>query len=178
MRLGGQVEHGRRPMLGEHARDRVAIGDVAAHERHARIVERSVEVQQAARVGQLVDDDEAVGGVVEGVANEVGADEPGAAGDEQSAHGRTGNRGDAEHCSASRVSARSVELVTLDRRTFRIQQREPQLLRERIDGRAAALPRAFGLEAQVADAAAPRRDARGRWRGSRSGRRAPDRAGG
>src|SRR5436190_3724425 len=47
---------------------------------------------------------------------------------------------------------------TLDRRALRILQREPELLRERVDRRARALPRAFGLEAQVADAAAPRRD--------------------
>ena len=49
----------------------------------ARIVERPLEVQQAAGVGQLVDDDEAVGGVREGVVDEIGADEPGAAGDEE-----------------------------------------------------------------------------------------------
>ena len=44
------------------------------------------------------------------------------------------------------------------RRALRILQRQPQFLGERLDGRAAALPRAFGLEPQVADAAAPRRD--------------------
>ena len=74
----------------------------------------------------------------ERVVNEVGADEAGAAGDEQ------------------------MPVVTLDSirlsRALRILQREPQLLRQRIDGRAAALPGAFGLEPQVADAAAPRRD--------------------
>ena len=41
------------------------------------------EVQQAAGVGQLVDDDDAIGGVRERVVNEIGADEPGAAGDEE-----------------------------------------------------------------------------------------------
>ena len=45
-----------------------------------------LEVQQAARVGQLVDDDDAVGGVVERVLDEVGADEAGAAGDEERSH--------------------------------------------------------------------------------------------
>src|SRR5947207_10348528 len=49
-------------------------------------------------------------------------------------------------------------LTTSDRGAFRILQREPQLLRERIDGRARALPGAFGLEPQIADAPAPRRD--------------------
>ena len=46
----------------------------------------------------------------------------------------------------------------LNRRAFGILQRQPQLLRERVDRRAASLPGAFGLEPQVADAAAPRRD--------------------
>src|SRR3984893_8876946 len=53
---------------------------------------------------------------------------------------------------------RSVGMCTSDRCTLRILQREPQLLRQRIDRGPAALPRPFGLEPQVADAAAPRRD--------------------
>src|ERR1700736_4137490 len=53
---------------------------------------------------------------------------------------------------------RSVGMCPSDRCALRILQREPQLLRERIDRGPAALPRAFGLEPQVADAAAPRRD--------------------
>ncbi len=62
------------------------IGDVGLHERHARVVQRAVEIQQAAGIRQLVEDDEAVGGVCERVVNEIGADEPGSAGDEKSAH--------------------------------------------------------------------------------------------
>src|SRR5450631_2959993 len=46
----------------------------------------------------------------------------------------------------------------LDSCALRILQRQPQLLRERVDRRAGALPRALGLEPQIADAAAPRRD--------------------
>src|SRR5437667_11282235 len=46
----------------------------------------------------------------------------------------------------------------LDSRPLRMHERQPQFLRERIDRRARALPGAFGLESQVADAAAPRRD--------------------
>src|SRR5262249_55830312 len=45
-----------------------------------------------------------------------------------------------------------------DGRALGILQREPKLLRQRVDGRAAALPRAVGLEPQIADAASPRRD--------------------
>src|SRR5687767_2850910 len=41
---------------------------------------------------------------------------------------------------------------------FRVLKRQPQLLGERIDGRAAALPGALGFEAQVPDPAAPGRD--------------------
>src|SRR4051812_48686758 len=48
--------------------------------------------------------------------------------------------------------------TSLDGGSFRIHQRQPQFLRQRIDGRAGALPRAFGLEPEIADAAAPRRD--------------------
>src|SRR6185295_15163173 len=44
----------------------------------------------------------------------------------------------------------------LDSRALRVHESEPELFRQRIDRRAAALPRAFGLEPQIADAAAPR----------------------
>src|SRR5437899_624156 len=45
-----------------------------------------------------------------------------------------------------------------DGRSFRILKRQAELLRQRVHGRARPLPRAFGLEPQIADAAAPRRD--------------------
>src|ERR1051325_11630321 len=48
--------------------------------------------------------------------------------------------------------------VFLDPRAFRIFQRQLQLTRQRLDGRAAALPRALGLETQIADAPTPRSD--------------------
>src|ERR671927_191291 len=51
-----------------------------------------------------------------------------------------------------------ISSVTLDRSTLRVLQRQPELLRERIDGRSRALPGAVGLEPQVADPAPPRRD--------------------
>src|SRR5919197_538470 len=46
----------------------------------------------------------------------------------------------------------------LDGGTFGILQGEPQLFRQRLDGGAGALPLPFGLEPQIADAPAPRRD--------------------
>src|SRR5262245_36214513 len=48
--------------------------------------------------------------------------------------------------------------VRLDSRALRVLQGEAELLRERVDGGAAPLPRALGLEPEIADAAAPRRD--------------------
>ena len=58
----------------------------ARDEGDARILQGPFEVQQAAGVGQLVDDDEAVGGVVERVLDEVRPDEARAAGDEEGGH--------------------------------------------------------------------------------------------
>src|SRR5690349_13811535 len=46
----------------------------------------------------------------------------------------------------------------LDSGTLRILQRQPQFLGERFHGRPAALPRAIGLEPEIADATPPRRD--------------------
>src|SRR5580692_9699705 len=51
-----------------------------------------------------------------------------------------------------------TSVATSDCCAFGILKRQLQLLRQRIDGRAAALPGPFGLEAQITDAPAPRRD--------------------
>src|SRR5205085_11227089 len=51
-----------------------------------------------------------------------------------------------------------ISSVTSHSRAFGVLQREPELLGQRVDGRPGALPCAVGLEPQVADAAAPRRD--------------------
>ena len=84
VRFGRQIEDG---VAAVHPRTRramaVAIGDVGLDESDARILNGPVEVQQAAGVGQLVDDDEAIGGVSERVVNEIGADEAGSARDEE-----------------------------------------------------------------------------------------------
>src|SRR5437867_11637145 len=52
----------------------------------------------------------------------------------------------------------TTALYSLDRRAFRILQRQPELLRQRVHRRPAPLPGAVGLESEIADAAAPRRD--------------------
>src|SRR5207342_2429788 len=79
-------EHRGRSMRREHTGDRDGIGDVGLDELHARVVQRAVEIQQAAGIRQLVENDHVVGGMRERVVNEIGADEPGPACDEKSAH--------------------------------------------------------------------------------------------
>jgi hypothetical protein len=73
-------------MRGKHACHPVAIGDIAANERDPRVAQRTLQVEQAAGVGQLVDNDQPIGGVGEGVADEIRADEPRAAGDEKNSY--------------------------------------------------------------------------------------------
>jgi len=70
-------------MLAEDGRHRRAIGNVGFHERDTRIFQRVVDVQKTAGVRQLVNDDDPIGSVREGVADEIRSDEPRAAGDEQ-----------------------------------------------------------------------------------------------
>jgi hypothetical protein len=73
-------------MRGKDAGHPVAIGNIAANERDARIAQRTLQVEQASGVGQLVENDQPIGGVGEGVANEIRADEPRAAGDEKNSY--------------------------------------------------------------------------------------------
>src|SRR5712671_6165331 len=51
-----------------------------------------------------------------------------------------------------------IRRVTLYRGPLRVLQREPQFLRQRIDGCPGAFPRAVGLEPEVPDTASPRCD--------------------
>jgi hypothetical protein len=73
-------------MRGKQADHPVAIGDIAANEGDPRIAQRTLQIQQASGVGQLVENDQPLGGVGEGVANEIRADESRAAGDEKSSY--------------------------------------------------------------------------------------------
>ncbi len=73
-------------MVREHARHGRGVADVGLHENDAVVLERFLEVEQAACVGQLVDDDDAIRGAGQRVVDQVRADEPGAACDEQSPH--------------------------------------------------------------------------------------------
>ena len=86
VRLGGKIDHRVRPVIRKYPRHGVAIRDVGADERHAPIFQGAVEVEQAPRVGELVDHNDAVGGAIERVPNEVGTDEARAACDEERCH--------------------------------------------------------------------------------------------
>ena len=83
MRLGSQVEHRRRLVLTEHPRHCGLVRDVLLHERQSAVVDDVGEIEQASRVGELVDDDDAIRGVAKGVSDEIRTNESRAAGDEQ-----------------------------------------------------------------------------------------------
>ena len=81
MRLGGEVHDDVRA-LDQRSRDH-RIGDVAADEGVARVIHQVVQILEPAAVGQLVERRDAPVGVRgERIADEVAADEPGAAGNE------------------------------------------------------------------------------------------------
>ena len=82
VRLGREIHDRNGLMLAEDAADRVTVRNVCADERDSRILQNVVEVQQAAGVRQLVDNDDAIGAVRECVVDEVRADEAGSAGDQ------------------------------------------------------------------------------------------------
>ena len=81
MALGGEVYDGIR--LRHQLRDDSAITDIAAHEAVARVAFHIAQVVQVAGVGELVQVDHVVVVLRQHVADEVAADEAGAAGDEQ-----------------------------------------------------------------------------------------------
>ena len=70
-----EIQNRIRTMVAEQPGHGRPVGDVRLGERHTCVFERPLEIQQTAGVGQLVDDDEAIGGVIEDVVNEVGSDE-------------------------------------------------------------------------------------------------------
>src|SRR5262249_18774430 len=63
------------PMLGKHMLHRRPVRDVRLNEDHSCIVQRLLDAEQTAGIRQLVDDDEAIRSVGEGVMNQVRADE-------------------------------------------------------------------------------------------------------
>ena len=86
VRLRREVEHRGRPVFREDPGHRLDVRDVGLHEGDPRTPERRLQIAQAAGVGQLVENDETIGGMVEGVLDKVGADEAGSSGDEKCGH--------------------------------------------------------------------------------------------
>ena len=85
VRFGGEVDDGARTVLREQRRDQRAVADVAAHEIMPRVIGQRREVAQVAGVGEQVEIDHRLAGRGEPVQHEVGADEAGAAGDQDHA---------------------------------------------------------------------------------------------
>ena len=84
--LGREVDHSRDPVLGERLFDERLVADVALHELDSVPVDQVRDVGEISRVGQSVEDDNAVARFPATRAQEVGADEPRAAGDEHLLH--------------------------------------------------------------------------------------------
>jgi len=82
MRFSGEIQHRARAVACEQIVDQRAIADVATYEAVSRIVLRRRKVAEIAGVGKLVEIDDRLAFGREPVQHEVGADEAGAAGDE------------------------------------------------------------------------------------------------
>jgi hypothetical protein len=67
-------------------RHRLTIADVCLNETDAPVLQRLLEVEQAARIRQLVDDHNAIRRVSERVANKIAPDETRSARYEEAAH--------------------------------------------------------------------------------------------
>ena len=89
--LGGEVDDGAGRMFAEQLAHALAVGDVHAYEGVARMASQSLEVLEVARVRQAIRDQHAVAGLGQREADEVGADEARAPGDDQRAHARAKN---------------------------------------------------------------------------------------
>ena len=81
--LGGEVHDGARAMRGEQVPDPLALADVALHETVPRVVAHRVQIAGVAGVGQLVEVDDRLARRLDGRDDEIRADEPGPAGDEE-----------------------------------------------------------------------------------------------
>ena len=80
MRLGGEVDHRRRPVFPQQAHDQLGVADVAVHERVARVVGRAGEIVEIAGVSELVEADHRRARAAEPFEHEIRADKAGRAG--------------------------------------------------------------------------------------------------
>ena len=76
MRFGSEIQYRIRPVLPKDALHLRAVADIGVDEDDTWIVKDPFEFAQASGVGQLVDDDDAVGSVLDRVMNEVGPIKP------------------------------------------------------------------------------------------------------
>ncbi|MDF0674978.1 MAG: hypothetical protein P0120_11680 [Nitrospira sp.] len=89
MTLSREIDHRTRTVLGQQSIDERRITDIASHEQMPRIPLEAGKIVQIARIGELVEIDQALLVLRQPVKNEVGTDKPGAAGD-QNGHGMMG----------------------------------------------------------------------------------------
>ena len=82
MRLGRKMDDRARPVFRQHRIHQRAVADVAAEKYVAGVAVQGGEVFQIARVSQLVEVNDRLARSGYPVEHEVGADKPGAAGDE------------------------------------------------------------------------------------------------
>jgi hypothetical protein len=82
MRLGGKIDDRPRPVPCQQLRHDCAIADVAAHEFVPGIMGKRSEIAEVAGVGEQVEIEDRLALCGEPIQDEVGADEAGAAGDE------------------------------------------------------------------------------------------------
>ena len=141
--------------------ERAGVADVALHERVARVVVDVLERGQVAGVGERVVHDDLVVGVGEDVAHVVGADEPGAAGDEL-LHGRSS--------AASANGGASRSLAEIWTRSSRIDRQRPVDAERRVER--AAGHAGHARRPLLVEAVEVLRHAGREWPGSRCPRRA------
>jgi hypothetical protein len=82
VRLGGEVDDRARPVFRQQRTDGAGIADIAAHEQVPFIAGKRRQASHVAGVRELVEIDERLAVLREPVEDEIGADESGAAGDE------------------------------------------------------------------------------------------------
>ena len=83
MAFGGQVHHGAGLVFGEDALERGAVADIGLLEGVARVAGHGGKRLQVAGVGEFVEINDALVGVLDQVADKGGADKAGTAGDEK-----------------------------------------------------------------------------------------------
>lgn len=80
MRLGGEVEHCTRAVLGQQTLHKRAVTDITVHENMLRVALQADQALQVAGVGQLVQVDDGFAGLAYPIQHEIRANEAGGAG--------------------------------------------------------------------------------------------------